>query len=211
MPRHKQVTTCRKSDGPTSKSCNCEHCQLAVCGVCGAAEGTLTTDCPGTKVDHDRQQEVFETNLDYNDDRGWHLAQIDARTLAGRTPRFEATKVPPEPPRVDSRTIVAPQIDWATVDRNANLQHELAQKAIAWVLADRTCEDHSAAIVRLKDEAALLREKTELLAKLERENIDFHLADQRAQKCDDEFRQAARKLVAALEPCLSACHPTRTK
>ena len=58
MPRHKQVTACRKSGGPTSKSCSCEHCALSVCSVCGGAEGTLTTDCPGTQINGDRQQET---------------------------------------------------------------------------------------------------------------------------------------------------------
>jgi hypothetical protein len=49
-----------------------------------------------------------------------------------------------------------------------------------------------------------------LLAKLEYAKISFQLADQRAQKCDDELRQAARQVVAALEdgPCLS---DSRTK
>jgi hypothetical protein len=55
MPRHQQVTTCRKSGGPISKFCSCEHCTLSVCSICGAYEGGLTTDCPGTPVSFDRQ------------------------------------------------------------------------------------------------------------------------------------------------------------
>lgn len=198
MPRHEQVTTCRKSGGPTSKSCSCEHCSLAVCEICGGAEGTLTSDCPGIKVDADRQQEIFETPLDYTDDRGWHLAQ------GRRSPRFEP-EIVGVPPRVDQRTVVAPSTDWAAVDRTLDLQHELAQKAIAWVMAEEVAEERSAALARTKEQADYLRGKTELNAhdqevhaRLERDKIDFGLADQRSQRCDDEFRQTARRLVAVL-------------
>src|SRR4029078_1255590 len=79
MPRHRQVTTCRRSGGPLSKTCTCEHCALAVSAVCGAGEGSLTTDCPGEKVPYDRQQEVFEPSFDYTDERGWHLAPEGTR------------------------------------------------------------------------------------------------------------------------------------
>ena len=213
MPRHKQVTTCLNGSASLSKFCTCQHCTLSVCSVCGAYEGGLTTDCPGERVAYDRQREVSETNLDYTDERGWHLAQTDDGTpIASRSPRFEDTKPPPDPLRVDPRSIVAPSTDWAAVDRTLNLQHELAQKAIGWVLADRACEERSATLARTKDEAALLHGKLanyprsdldkaerELLAKLERDQIDFRMSDQRTQKCDDEFRQTARRLVAALE------------
>jgi hypothetical protein len=203
MPRHKQVTTCRKSGGPISKLCSCEHCALSICSVCGAGEGSLTTDCPGEHVDSDRQREVYETNLDYTDDRGWHQGEPTKR----RSPRFEHARLPPEPPRVDPRTLVAPSIDWAAVDRTSNLQHELTLKAIAWVLADRVAEDHSITLTRIENEidaqlprgSAPNEHARELLGKLEHEKIGFHLASQRAEKCDDEFRQAARKLVVALE------------
>ena len=203
MPRHKQITTCHKHNGPISKFCTCPHCTLGVCEVCGAYEGGLTTDCPGTKVDYDRQKEVYETSLDYTDECGWHQGEPMKR----REPRFESTKLPPQPPRVDSRTTIAPSIDWATVDRTMNLQHELAQKAIGWVLADRVAEDHSATLTRLEDEVDKQLPKgsepsehaRELLGKLEHEKIGFRLASQRAEKCDDAFRQAARKLVVALE------------
>ncbi len=107
MPRHKRVTTCRLTGGPTSKHCSCEHCTLSVCGVCGAYEGSLTTDCPGAKVSFDRQQEVGETNLDYTDARGWHQGEPPKQ----RSPLFEDTRVPPQPPPVDPRTLVAPGVD----------------------------------------------------------------------------------------------------
>jgi len=200
MPRHKRVTACRKG-GPVSKHCSCEHCTLAVCSVCGGFEGALTTDCPGTKVDSDKLKEVFETSLDYTDDRSWHLADPTKRRAA----RFEHTEVPPEPPRADPRSQVAPSIDWATVDHYAVLQHELTKKALAWVLADRSCEEHSASLARVEDEgrqailAGYVIDRESVLARLERAKVYFHLADQLAQRCDDEFRQAARQLVDALE------------
>ena len=207
MPHHKQVTTCRKGGGPVSKMCSCEHCCLDVCEVCGGAEGTLTTDCPGTKVTYERHQEVFETNLDYTDDRGWHLAQADDGTPIRRSPRFENTQLPPEPPRHDPREIVAPSINWAAIDHITDLKHELSLKAIAWVLADRVTDDHSATLTRIEDETAVHLPKgqepnehaLELLKTLEYEKIGFRLANQSAEKCNDEFRQAARKLVATLE------------
>ena len=203
MPRHKQVTTCRKTSGAVSKFCTCSHCTLSVCQVCDAYEGGLTTDCPGTKIAFDKQQEVYETSLDYTDDRGWHLGEPMKR----RVPRFEDTTLPPAPPRVDPRTVVAPSIDWTAVDRITDLKHELSQKAIAWVLADRIAEDHSAKLVSLEDEVATHLPKgqepnehaLELLKALEYEKIGFRLANQSAEKCDDALRQAARKLVAALE------------
>jgi hypothetical protein len=203
MPRHKQVTTCLNGSSVLSKFCTCQHCTLSVCEVCGAYEGGLTTDCPGTKVDFDKQKEVYETPLDYTDDRGWHLGE----SMKLRSPRFTTTPLPPEPPRPDPRAVVAPSIDWTAVDRITDLKHELSQKAIAWVLADRVADDHSATLARLEDEVAAHLPKgqepnehaRELLKTLEYEKIGFRLANQSAEKCDDEFRQAARKLVTALE------------
>ena len=202
MPRHKQVMTCLRGDGPISKFCSCAHCTLCVCSVCGAYEGGLTTDCPGVKVDFDHQQEVYETKLDYTDERGWHQGE----SMKLRSPRFEETKLPPTPPRVDPRVVVEPSINWAAVDHMTNLQHELSQRAIAWVLADRICEDRTATLARVEDETEKLRGKEQLdegdrdlLAKLEHEKIGFQLACRRVEACDDEFRQAARKLVTALE------------
>lgn len=202
MPRHKQVTTCRRTDVPVARGCGeCEHCCLDVCSVCGGAEGTLTTDCPGVTVDHDKQQEVFETSLDYTDARGWHLAQ-DAR----RSPRFEGMKVPSEPSRPDPRTVVAPSIDWSRVDRTADLQRELTKKAIAWVLAERACEDRAASERLAQEATATLRGKEQLdehdrerLAALERLRIDFKLACRRVELCDEELHQLARRIVDELE------------
>jgi hypothetical protein len=182
MPRHKQVDTPRPSGGP-------------VCAVCGAYEGALTSDCPGTKVELARQQEIYETNLDYTEERGWHLKE----STAPRSPLFECKNEPPEPPTPDLRALAAPSIDWVTVDRHAALQHELSQRAVAWVLADRTCEDHSAALTLAENEGADPRQSKGTPVDLESKKISFRRADQQAQRCDEEFRQAARRLVTALE------------
>jgi hypothetical protein len=169
--------------------------------VCGAYEGGLTTDCPGEKVDFDKQQEVYETTLDYTDDRGWHLGE----SMKQRSPRFTDTRRAPEPPRVDPRATIAPSIDWTTVDRHTRLQHELTQRAITWAIAERICADQSARLTRLEDEIdALLMQQPpstahELRATLEREKSAWKLTCHHVDRCDEEFRQAARTIVDALE------------
>jgi hypothetical protein len=204
MPKHKQVTTCLRGGGPLSVYCSCQHCNLAVCEVCGAYEGGLTTDCPGVRVDYDRQKEVYETNLDYTDDRGWH--QGDPMKM--RTWHFLETKLPPVAPSVDPRTQIATSIDWQLLDHHAALQNELTKKAIAWVLADRLCDQKSADLARVEEvtrqmvatsSAASQKELLEQHGVLEQAKIDFRVADQRAQKADDEFRQVARTIVGSLE------------
>lgn len=68
MPSRHVRARC-KSDGACGR---CNFCNLAVCAVCGAYEGSLTSDCPGAMVDFDKQQEVYTTDLDYTDEKGWH-------------------------------------------------------------------------------------------------------------------------------------------
>lgn len=240
MPRHQQVTECRRG-GPVTSFCSCVHCTLSVCAVCGGGEGALTTDCPGEPISGDRLEEICETMLDYTDDRGWHLGETWAHAprFATREPAPEATPPSAHAPLLDppglligcacgwrtpqgatdsddafathaASASLTPSTNWEAVDRTLDLEHELALKAVAWALADRSCEDHAATLARIEDEANvrmpkgqeqswLTESNRELLGKLEHEQISFRLADQRAQKCDDEFRQAARKLVDALE------------
>lgn len=300
MARHKQVTTCRKTGGPLSDRCSCEHCALAVCSVCGGFEGGLTTDCSRETLSFDRQKEIYETNLDYVESRGWHQGEPMQR----RTPLFEGRPphrpimskydVPPghvvrivgcecgwtvpdheknsddfwdrhinagiaevapsastfvrgaPPARPHTPTFamasaagftrisgcscgwmvpaheqnsdtawsehaaiakISPPDAWASIKHASDLHHDLSQKAIAWVLATRILEDHDAALTRVEDEIdAYLSPGQEmdergraLHEKLEYEKIGWKLADDRARKCDEEFRQAARKLVEMLE------------
>ena len=136
-----------------------------------------------------------------------HLAKNeDGVPITRRSPRFASQAVCPTPPRVDSRGVVAPSINWAAVDRTMNLQHEMTQKAIAWVLAERTCEDRSVMLVRIEDDCGPLRGKTnldgaerDLLGKLEQAKIAFHIACRNVERCDLEFKQLARRIVDALE------------
>lgn len=51
---------------------NCEeiHCPicdggLAVCSVCDGAEGSLPSECPGSKMDGERQGEVYRGLADF--------------------------------------------------------------------------------------------------------------------------------------------------
>lgn len=89
MPKHKQVTTClRDPSAPTSNYCSCYHCTLAVCSVCGCYEGSLTTDCPGYKLDQAQQDRVYKDGADYRDGHGWHF------TTASKSPRFEEPAKP---------------------------------------------------------------------------------------------------------------------
>jgi len=83
MPMHKEVTNCLKG-GKVSRYCSCNHCTLAVCSVCGAYEGSLTTDCPGERVGYDKQQEVYTTKLDYIDGKGWHQSEHGMQERAVR-------------------------------------------------------------------------------------------------------------------------------
>jgi hypothetical protein len=408
MPRHSITCWCRR--GFTCNGCEC--CCLAVCLTCGAYEGSLTTDCPGVKIDFARQQEINQTPLDFTDARGWHqrdpaqpraprfedatlvtlpsellgqptgvakadldlvvtelskivgTAAVDSSVVNTHVPRWTGdvpnsdvlTRVvgcscgwqcPSNEPNSDTaftlhaasayfgstnaankprgyrplnvargakadeltgesrwhlarpsseggvifvvdgplgasaRTFMASGEDDAQrlvvllersdrikdqmddvgyYDRGPgglfsapaapvvrmDLKDDLAQKAIAWAMADRDANQHSAELESAKKEAdaylgprkrlfdcghvapavgggdwcktcgasrkiiglhptfrsedaPLDARAQELLGKLERVKIDFHLADQHAQKCDDEFRQAARKLVEALE------------
>ena len=116
--------------------------------------------------------------------------------------------------RIDNTRRLAASQKLAT-DRTTDLLRELLlEKAIAWVLADRICDDHAATLTRIEDEVdAHLRRKypwedqessetartRALLAKLEYAKMSFQFADQRAQKRDQEFREAAKKLVDALD------------
>ena len=54
------------------KNCQINHCGicdggLAVCTVCGGAEGSLPSECPGEKMTHNQEQGVYNDGLDYKD------------------------------------------------------------------------------------------------------------------------------------------------
>ena len=63
----------------TWKTCNCDNvacpiCDggLAICTVCGGAEGTLTSDCCGFKLDESVLQAVYHGGLNYRDGK-WYV------------------------------------------------------------------------------------------------------------------------------------------
>jgi hypothetical protein len=60
----------------TKHICNCgeeycPHCAggLFSCDVCGAAEGTLPTECPGTPISSEVQRMIYNKAVDYKDGR----------------------------------------------------------------------------------------------------------------------------------------------
>lgn len=202
MPLHQQVTTCLKSGNPVSKSCSCVHCTLPVCAVCGSSARGLTTACPGEKVTFTRQQEIYETSLDYTDERGWHLGE----STEPRSPRFTSPVPKLEPAQADPRAVVVPSINWASVDQTTTLQHDLSLKAIAWALADRACDDVAARELQVREKLDLLYKgqslddhTRELIEAHGREKANFQKACRRVERCDEELHQAARRLVALLE------------
>lgn len=53
---------CKGNCGPYG----CNVCNLFICSVCGCAEGSLTTDCPGVDVSDKDQDRIYrDGNLDY--------------------------------------------------------------------------------------------------------------------------------------------------
>ncbi len=203
MPRHQRVMTCCKDGGVLSEGCSCQHCTSWVCAVCGFYDGGLTTDCPGVEVSYEQQREVYEMPLDYTDARGWHLAERSPAELKGRSRCFATEDLSP----VDPRSLMPQPIGWAGAVQAA--QHTLSRKAIVWARADRLADDRAAMLTRLEDEedqiAALAGEPlnklthAELRKRLEHEKIEFQRASRLAEKCDEEFRQAAQHLVEVLE------------
>lgn len=44
---------------------------LAICKICGGAEGSLTTDCPGERIPYDIDQQVYKGEKDFVKGLGW--------------------------------------------------------------------------------------------------------------------------------------------
>ena len=87
--KHKQAA-CYNGIGGTFGCDNCNACHLAICTVCGGAEGTLTTDCPGVVIGQDIEKKIYDERRDYTTERGWHTLALDAFTQ----PRFEKNPDP---------------------------------------------------------------------------------------------------------------------
>lgn len=67
----------KHADDCTDPHCNICEGGLAVCVVCGGAEGTLPTDCPGYKMDEQEQAYVMAKQIDFI---GGHWANIHVST-----------------------------------------------------------------------------------------------------------------------------------
>ena len=50
---------------PCDEMKGCNACNLYICRVCGGAEGTLPTECPGTKMLEEHAQLVYTSTLDF--------------------------------------------------------------------------------------------------------------------------------------------------
>lgn len=59
--------------GGENCDCNGYVCRggLAYCDVCGGAEGSLPTDCPGKRLTADQQDDVYKAKIDYIEPLGW--------------------------------------------------------------------------------------------------------------------------------------------
>jgi len=61
----------------------CFGCEggLAHCTVCGGAEGSLPTDCPGVRMSYVQQDLVYEGKIDFRVGRGWVTPDGTGRSM----------------------------------------------------------------------------------------------------------------------------------
>lgn len=52
-------------DNSQCTGANCNACNLFICRVCGCAEGTLPTDCPGYEVADNVQDDIIAGKVDF--------------------------------------------------------------------------------------------------------------------------------------------------
>jgi hypothetical protein len=43
----------------------CNVCNLFICSVCGGAEGSLASECPGVQLTTEQQDEIYAGTLDF--------------------------------------------------------------------------------------------------------------------------------------------------
>ena len=79
-----------KHDYKTAKDCKCDNpycnvCEggLEICKVCGLYEGSLTTDCPGERVDGDSADKVYQGKMDYRNGEWVQGVTIHMRHVYG--------------------------------------------------------------------------------------------------------------------------------
>ncbi len=79
-------------NGKCGQPYGCNLYNLFLCSVCGGAEGSLPTDCPGVKMSADQEEKVYGGSLDYREDKGWcepdgtgdSMGDADIRMRLGR-------------------------------------------------------------------------------------------------------------------------------
>jgi len=95
MPKHvllgSKEASCDCHKNPSRLSCNICDGGLSLCTVCGGAEGSLPTDCPGSRMSAELSESVYAGLADYRDGLGWLLApQISMRRfppeIVGKVP-----------------------------------------------------------------------------------------------------------------------------
>lgn len=69
MTKHVKMICTKKHDDGGEAHCNI--CDLFLCSVCGGAEGSLTTDCPGVNMNTETADAVYGGFLDFREGRGW--------------------------------------------------------------------------------------------------------------------------------------------
>lgn len=62
----------------------CVSCILANCMICGGAEASLPTDCPGYRMEPSVDNAVLEGVLDFTARLGWHLLRRRASDRSGQ-------------------------------------------------------------------------------------------------------------------------------
>ncbi len=58
---------------------NCHICPLSLCTVCGGAEGSLPTECPGSRMPEKIEKAVYAQTLDFKDNR-WYTPKLKEST-----------------------------------------------------------------------------------------------------------------------------------
>lgn len=54
---------------------------LMHCKICGGAEGSLPTNCPGKRMAGEEQNAIYDGQLDYTDEMGWVVKRDGAWQL----------------------------------------------------------------------------------------------------------------------------------
>lgn len=74
-------------DGCKDKCGSCYLCCLSICKVCGLAEGSLTTDCPGVQSQKEYGDLVYKGKIDYRDGK-WIYGKISPHSPSAYLQRF---------------------------------------------------------------------------------------------------------------------------